>query len=429
MRLGRKVALATSTLLAFSVFSVGGTTVLITYQQSVDSLNRTLDAIASEISQKSDPLSAALLLGDREVTIVYRQSDGSNLVLQESAGQLDSGHLITREIDLGFDEKLLIGVSTANVDALLEAQIPLVLGASFGLALVAGLVMLAILRTDISSIAALSKQASAISRGEKEDFHYPGRTREILELSESLSKMLGQLEQNQANLKDFLSDASHELKTPLTVIRGHLELLQRESLDSSHSQRVEKLHREALRMQSIINDLLSLARLESGEGFRGERVFIQNIVSEEIENLHLLQPEKKIQSLIPETFSIYGDQDLIVRLISNALTNFRMHALPSATCRISAKDMGNSSQIVIEDSGPGLPADFNYSPTARFRKAPQSSGTGLGISIMNGIMTTHGGSLELSRSELGGLRIVATFPNEERWRRKATGSSSPTSNA
>ncbi|MEY2826823.1 MAG: hypothetical protein RLZZ122_1187, partial [Actinomycetota bacterium] len=100
MRLGRKVALASSTLLAFSVFAVGGTTVLITYQQSVDSLNRSLDSIASEVSQKSDPLSAALLLGEREVTIVYRQSDGSDLVLQESAGELDSGLLITRELDL-----------------------------------------------------------------------------------------------------------------------------------------------------------------------------------------------------------------------------------------------------------------------------------------------------------------------------------------
>ncbi len=412
MRLGRKVALAASTLLAFSVFAVGGSTVLITYQQAVDSLNRSLDSIARDISQKSDPLSAALLLGEREVTIIYRQSDGSNLVLQESAGDLDSGHLITREIDLGFDEKLLIGISRANVDALLQAQIPLVLGASFGLALLAGLVMVAILRTDITSIAALSKQASVISRGEKEDFHYTGQTKEILQLSESLSKMLGQLEQNQANLKDFLSDASHELKTPLTVIRGHLELLQREALDSAQSQRVEKLHKEALRMQSIINDLLSLARLESVESFSGERVFIQQIISEEIENLLLLKPEKKVQSLIPETFSVYGDRDLIVRLISNALTNFRMHTPEAASCRISSNDMGNHSQIVIEDSGPGLPADFNYSSSARFRKAPQSSGTGLGISIMNGIMARHGGSLELSRSELGGLRIVATFPNQ-----------------
>lgn len=412
MRLGRKVALAASTLLALSVFAVGGTNILITYQQAVESLDRSLDSIVSDISQKSDPLSAALLLGERELTIIYRQSDGSDLVLQESAGEYASEHLITREIDLGFDEKLVIGISRAKVDELLQAQIPLVLLASFGFAGLAGIVVLAIVRTDISSIASISKQASVIARGEKEDFHYPGRTKELLELSESLSTMLGQLEQNQKNLKDFLSDASHELKTPLTVIRGNLELLQRERLESSQAQRVEKLLRETLRMQSIINDLLALARLESLDDFKSEKISILPIVSEEIENLHLLQPAKRIEAEISENFLIYGDKDLITRLISNAFNNFAVHTPIDAVCRISSKECGDSSLLVIEDSGPGLPSDFNYSPKARFRKGPDSPGTGLGISIMHGIMARHSGALELSESVMGGLRIVATFPNQ-----------------
>lgn len=411
MRLGRKVALAASTLLALSVFAVGGTNILITYQQAVENLDRSLDSIVSDISQKPDPLSAALLLGERELTIIYRQSDGSDLILQESAGEIDSGHLITRDIDLGFDEKLVIGISKANVDELLQAQIPLVLLASFGFAGLSGIVVLAILRTDIASIASLSRQASVIARGEKEDFHYPGRTRELIELSESLSTMLGQLEQNQVNLKDFLSDASHELKTPLTVIRGHLELLQRERLESSQAQRVEKLLRETLRMQSIIHDLLSLARLESLDDFNSEKILILPIVSEEIDNLHLLQPAKQIQTEISEKFFVHGDKDLITRLISNALTNFAVHTPITAMCRISSKESVDASLLVIEDSGPGLPHDFNYSPKARFRKGPQSPGTGLGISIMHGIMSRHGGSLELTESAMGGLRIVATFPN------------------
>jgi two-component system OmpR family sensor kinase len=164
-------------------------------------------------------------------------------------------------------------------------------------------------------------------------------------------------------------------------------------------------------MQSIIHDLLSLARLESLEDFNSEKILILPIVSEEIDNLHLLQPAKQIQTEISEKFFVHGDRDLITRLISNALTNFAVHTPITAMCRISSKESVDASLLVIEDSGPGLPYDFNYSPKARFRKGPQSPGTGLGISIMHGIMSRHGGSLELSESAMGGLRIVATFPN------------------
>ncbi|MEY2825840.1 MAG: hypothetical protein RLZZ122_204, partial [Actinomycetota bacterium] len=102
--------------------------------------------------------------------------------------------------------------------------------------------------------------------------------------------------------------------------------------------------------------------------------------------------------------------DLITRLVSNALTNFRIHTPDTAICRVITKEEGASAQIIIEDSGPGLSSDFNYSSKARFRKDPKSPGTGLGMSIMYGIMSRHGGSLQLLQSDLGGLRIVATFP-------------------
>ena len=204
-------------------------------------------------------------------------------------------------------------------------------------------------------------------------------------------------------MQEFIGDASHELKTPLTVIRGYSEML---ATDPANVQKYSKrINDESLRMSNIIDRLLKIAALD--EGHRGDSVSIDlaEYLKSQLDDLRMLQPKRFIK-FDGDQLMIKAPYELLDTLISNLLTNARVHTPEDAPILVAIK----GKTLVIEDGGPGL-KEIPDKPFKRFdsSRSRETGGSGLGMSLIQKSAKELGAKLIFSKSELGGLRVEITF--------------------
>ena len=218
-------------------------------------------------------------------------------------------------------------------------------------------------------------------------------------------------------MQEFLGDASHELRTPLTIIKGYVEMLSKEQLPEPEAKHraFYRVQSEINRMESLIQDLLLLAELGESGTRDIERMNLSDSVKAHGTDFLTLNPQRKITvDIAPEIF-IKGSHDYISRFIQNALNNIVRHTAESDEVRISLHSRGKYAHLIIEDAGPGLPAQAyrdNVRSLTRFdnSRSRDNGGSGLGMSIMSAVIEKLDGKFSLRKSELGGLAIVADLP-------------------
>lgn len=213
-------------------------------------------------------------------------------------------------------------------------------------------------------------------------------------------------------MQRFLADASHDLRTPLTVIKGYSELLSKNQIQSSEERirAYERVNSEIIRMENLIHDLLLLAEL--GETTRPifEVVNLSDLITSYSHDFSTLNPTRKLDVKIDPEITIDGSVEHLRRLIQNIFNNIIRHTEESAPVRVSLYLMGKRATLTIEDGGKGLPEDgYMDAVTALDRfdsnRSPETGGSGLGLSIIAAIVSEHGGILNLKKSELGGLAV------------------------
>lgn len=220
-----------------------------------------------------------------------------------------------------------------------------------------------------------------------------------------------------ARMQAFLGDASHELRTPLTVIKGYVEMLSKGMLveESDRTRAFTRVTSEIGRMETLIRDLLLLAELgESGQRDI-ERVDISELITAPVNDFITLNPERSVTLAIDSAIEVNLVPEYFLRFLQNALNNIDIHTSPDVPVRISVSKNGKFVTVTIEDGGPGLPESAykeRVQSLNRFDKSRsrESGGSGLGMSIMAGIISKCGGELTLRKSSLGGLAIVANIP-------------------
>lgn len=411
MNLRRKVIAASAAMLFTSTVGLGGLAIGITYQQGVSNIQNELDGLVALIESETDPLAAALFEFDGlSVNIEYQLEDGSITMLQEAFVAATPEDQISKVLELGYGETLIVSKSTKAIRNLVGQLLPIVLLSGLGFAMLSGFVLYALLRRDVQGIRSLAKFATDKSVGEVSRIQDQRVSSEIRELAESIQIMVTSLEQNQENMRDFLSDSSHELKTPLTVIRGYIEILRKEARNPIEIERLEKVHSQALKMQNLVSDLLTLAELESQNSYQPTLVGLGELINQVLDDQKLLEPKRVFESTVDSSVKITADPALLERYLTNALSNIRIHTPSDSFARISYTLSQTELTLTIEDSGPGLSSEFLQNAGTRFHPERKDGGTGLGLSIMKGIIQKHGGDLELSRSSLGGLKLFARIP-------------------
>lgn len=235
---------------------------------------------------------------------------------------------------------------------------------------------------------------------------------ELRTLADSFNHMLDRLEDAFARQRSFVSDASHELRSPLTAIRGQIEVLAREpEPDAADVRRVEKATLSELRrVELLVEELLALARLDEGVGPSRRTVSAESFLREAV-------AAAPGGASLGATASgrIDLDPEMVARVIRNLVENARRHSGPDGEVTVSSAATDGRLRIHVDDDGPGIaPAErervfdrFHRSDTARDR---DSGGSGLGLAIARAIVTAHGGTIQAEGSPAGGARVSFELP-------------------
>ena len=249
---------------------------------------------------------------------------------------------------------------------------------------------------------------------------------EVGRLTTSLNTMLSRIEESFAlrkssedKLRRFVADASHELRTPLTAIRGFAELHRQGAVagEEDTKQLLARIEGESIRMGSLVEDLLLLARLDQAREMEHLPVNIAKVTRDAVASAQVAGPEHPI-SLIGDVDELYtlGDQHRIHQVIANLLANARTHTPTGTSITLSIAQNNDGITIAVSDNGPGLSENDQKRIFERFYRADSSrvridgEGSGLGLSIVDAVMKAHGGSVSVS-SELGkGATFTLFFP-------------------
>jgi signal transduction histidine kinase len=240
----------------------------------------------------------------------------------------------------------------------------------------------------------------------------PSSAAELRTLADSFNLMLDRLEDAFARQRGFVSDASHELRSPLTAIRGQIEVLAREpEPDAAAVKRVEAVAlTELARVERLVEQMLALARLDEGVGPVRLEVDAAAFLSEAI----AAAPGSATPGRVAAG-RIDLDPDMVARVIRNLIENARRHAGPGGTVTVSSIADGGRLRVDVDDDGPGIVAGerervfdrFHRSDAARARG---SGGAGLGLAIARSIVEVHGGRIRAEESSLGGARVSFELP-------------------
>jgi signal transduction histidine kinase len=280
-------------------------------------------------------------------------------------------------------------------------------GTSLAAALLAGYLLAARTASPLRRFAATAAEVDAGDLTPRLD-PSPAAAAELRTLAEAFNHMLDRLDRAFAQQRQFVSDASHELRSPLTAIRGQLEVLARsESPSAAEIHRVEAMAlTEIRRVERLVDDLLALARLDEGMAPALREVQVGPFLNGLADGAHERVAEV---GELPDGAACI-DPDLVAQVVRNLLSNARRHAGPGGRVTLSARADGAGLVVSVDDDGPGIPSQQRERVFDRFHRSEQardraSGGSGLGLGIARSIVELHGGRIWVDDSRLGGARV------------------------
>ena len=216
---------------------------------------------------------------------------------------------------------------------------------------------------------------------------------------------------------DFVANVSHELKTPLTSIKGFLEVIETSAKDDPQMQKksIKIMQTQANKMQILIDDLLMLNRIEQQEHIKlRDRVSINEVLKEVISNYTTLANEKNINVKFinsKKDFIIKGDKEKLIVLFKNIFDNAIKYSLPNTEISFEVNSKNGKVLIMIQDQGIGIPKKDILRITERFYRSDNGKklkieGTGIGLSIVKHIINQHEGELRISSMEGKGSEFI-----------------------
>lgn len=243
---------------------------------------------------------------------------------------------------------------------------------------------------------------------------YDGPADELGSLAASLNAMLDRLERSYDDQRRFVADASHELRTPVAVIRGNVELLRSgKSSPADAEESLQMIEAESLRMSRLLDELLSLARLE-----RAVRAFqpieVRTLVDEVAARMRALGGrEISVEGTLGAWVS--GDLDLLDQAFLNVAKNAHAHTREGGHIRLTCEIRGNWVRVTVTDDGPGIPPEDLARIFDRFYRAMgprpgDSGGAGLGLAIAKRLVDLHDGRITAENVAPTGARFTIELP-------------------
>lgn len=239
---------------------------------------------------------------------------------------------------------------------------------------------------------------------------------ELGQLAGSLNAAFDQYREAMDRIHRFSGDASHQLRTPLAVIRSMGEVaLQRERSVFEYQATLEDILEEVQHLSRIVDQLLTLARMDPTELRRGFKPVDAGEAAESVvQRFALLAEDRKTGLAVKDGggCAVLGDFSLLEQMLANLLDNALRYTPAQGRVEITTAVAGDRVLIVVDDSGPGIPAEYRKKVFDRFYRVPGSEtpGSGLGLAIVTALVDLHHGTIAADESPLGGARFAVQLP-------------------
>jgi two-component system, OmpR family, sensor kinase len=225
------------------------------------------------------------------------------------------------------------------------------------------------------------------------------------------------LKQSDQHLRQFVADASHELRTPIAAVSAYAELFERGAAEHSDDlpRIVSGIRTETARMDRLVSDLLTLTRLDEGLPMERAPVELVSLASEAVRTATAVGPEWPVRFWAARPVEVLGDKDRLRQVIDNLLANVRAHTPPGTAATVRVDQVGDDAEVEVRDNGPGMPAEDAQRAFERFYRSDparsrNSGGSGLGLSIVSAIVAAHGGTVVATSSPGQGMAVTVRIP-------------------
>ncbi|HEY4898070.1 MAG TPA: HAMP domain-containing sensor histidine kinase [Solirubrobacteraceae bacterium] len=283
-----------------------------------------------------------------------------------------------------------------------------------------------VVRLGLRPLSRMEVTAGAIAAGDLSRRVSPATSRtEIGRLGLALNEMLDRLEQaftarqvSEDRLRQFLADASHELRTPLASIRGYAELFRMGATAEGEETEtaMRRIEEESKRMGVLVEDLLTLARLDEEPETIHHPVDLAQLAHDAVHDARATAPERTIGLTSPGAAIVSGDAHQLRQVLANLMRNALVHTPSGTPIEVSVADDGENVTLTVRDHGPGLPDGAHEKLFGRFWRSEGGrergkAGAGLGLAIVQGVLDAHGAGIDARNAPGGGAEFVVRVPH------------------
>ncbi len=328
-------------------------------------------------------------------------------------------------------EQLILAVPLSATHETLHHLLLIELAVAAAALALAGVVGTWLVHVGFRPLRDIERTAGAIAQGDL-SHRVPGTNRktEVGRLALALNVMLGRIQQafatrdateaalrqSEGRLRQFVADASHELRTPVAAVSAYAELFERgaESRPEDLARVMSGIRAETARMGHLVEDLLLLARLDESRPIERSPVDLADIARQAVEAARAVGPEWPVRLDATGPVIVAGDAGRLRQVLDNLLANVRAHTPPGSTATVTVSQVDDEAICEVVDNGPGISAEDAARLFERFYRADASrsrasGGAGLGLSIVAAIVAAHGGMVAAAPAPNPGRGAVFTI--------------------